>query len=104
MPILNRVAEMQDEVTGWRRHLHTIPELLYDVHQTPSFVEEKLKAFGCDQIVPGIGRTGVVGIIKGSQGDGPVIRSSRARAMGCATARPVVATGDEVLRRTHGRG
>ena len=73
MPILNRVAEMQDEVTGWRRHLHTIPELLYDVHQTASFVEEKLKAFGCDQIVPGIGRTGVVGIIKGNQGDGPTI-------------------------------
>jgi len=73
MPILNRAAEMQDEVTGWRRHLHTIPELLYDVHRTAAFVEEKLKSFGCDEVVPGIGRTGVVGIIRGSLGDGPTI-------------------------------
>ncbi|MFN6987369.1 MAG: amidohydrolase, partial [Rhizobium oryzihabitans] len=29
MPILNRVAEMQEEVAGWRRHLHEHPELLY---------------------------------------------------------------------------
>lgn len=73
MPILNRVAEMHDEVTGWRRHLHTIPELLYDVHQTAAFVEEKLRSFGCDEVVPGLGRTGVVGIIKGNLGDGPTI-------------------------------
>ena len=73
MPILNRVAEMHEEVTGWRRHLHTIPELLYDVHQTSAFVAEKLRAFGCDEVVPGIGRTGVVGLIKGRLGDGPTI-------------------------------
>lgn len=73
MPILNRVAEMHEEVTGWRRHLHTIPELLYDVHQTSAFVEEKLRAFGCDEVVPGIGRTGVVGLIKGRLGEGPTI-------------------------------
>ena len=73
MPILNRVAELHDEVTGWRRHLHTIPELLYDVHQTAGFVEGKLREFGCDEVVPGLGRTGVVGIIKGNLGDGPTI-------------------------------
>ncbi|WP_421927479.1 M20 aminoacylase family protein [Neoaquamicrobium sediminum] len=73
MPILNRVAELHDEVTGWRRHLHTIPELLYDVHQTAAFVEGKLREFGCDEVVPGLGRTGVVGIIKGNLGDGPTI-------------------------------
>jgi amidohydrolase len=73
MPILNRVAEMHEEVTGWRRHLHTIPELLYDVHQTAAFVEEKLRAFGCDEVVAGIGRTGVVALIKGRLGEGPTI-------------------------------
>jgi len=73
MPILNRAAELQEEVAGWRRHLHTIPELLYDVHQTAAFVVDKLRAFGCDEVVPGIGRTGVVGIIKGRLGDGPTI-------------------------------
>jgi amidohydrolase len=73
MPILNRAAELQEEVTGWRRHLHTIPEILYDVHRTAAFVEDKLRSFGCDEVVPGIGRTGVVGIIRGKLGDGPTI-------------------------------
>lgn len=73
MPILNRAAELHDEVTGWRRHLHTMPELLYDVHETAAFVAEKLGAFGCDEVVPGIGRTGVVGIIRGALGPGETI-------------------------------
>ena len=73
MPIINRVAELQEEVTAWRRHLHSIPELLYDVHQTAAFVEEKLRLFGCDEVVAGIGRTGVVGIINGNLGNGDTI-------------------------------
>ena len=43
------------------------PELQYDVHRTAASVAEKLKAFGCDEVVPGIGRTGVVGVIKGKK-------------------------------------
>ena len=62
MPVLNRVAEMQDEITGWRRHLHTIPEILYEVRKTAAFVAERLREFGCDEVVTGIGRTGVVEI------------------------------------------
>ena len=73
MPILNRAAEMQEEISQWRRHLHTQPELLFDVHKTAGFVTEKLKAFGCDEVITGIGRTGVVGIIKGSGGGDRVI-------------------------------
>jgi len=73
MPILNRAAELQEEVAGWRRELHTMPELLYDVHQTAAFVEKKLKEFGLDEVVPGIGRTGVVGIIRGKKGDGATV-------------------------------
>ena len=73
MPILNRVAEMQDEITEWRRHLHTIPEILYDVHKTAAFVAAKLREFGCDEVVEGIGKTGVVGIIKGNLGPGRTI-------------------------------
>ncbi|NTG47194.1 amidohydrolase [Agrobacterium rhizogenes] len=65
MPILNRAAELQDEVTEWRRHIHTNPELLYAVENTAAFVAEKLKAFGVDEVVTGIGRTGVVGLIRG---------------------------------------
>jgi hippurate hydrolase len=65
MPIVNRVADLHDEIAGWRRDLHAHPELLYDVHRTAASVAEKLKAFGCDEVVTGIGRTGVVGVIKG---------------------------------------
>jgi hippurate hydrolase len=56
---------MSDEITTWRRDLHENPELLYDVHRTAGVVAEKLKAFGCDEVVPGIGRTGVIGVIRG---------------------------------------
>jgi hippurate hydrolase len=66
MPILNRAAELQGEVSEWRRHLHENPEILYDVENTAAFVAAKLKDFGVDEIVTGIGRTGVVGIIRGS--------------------------------------
>lgn len=73
MPVLNRAAEMQEEVAGWRRHLHEHPEILYDVHETAAFVAEKLRSFGCDIVETGVGRTGVVAIIKGRLGDGPVV-------------------------------
>ncbi|MGT2464689.1 amidohydrolase [Mesorhizobium atlanticum] len=73
MPILNRAAEMQEEVAAWRRHLHQTPELNFDVFQTAGFVTEKLKAFGCDEVVTGLGKTGVVGIIRGRKGDGLTI-------------------------------
>ena len=65
MPIKNRLAEMHAEITEWRRDLHENPELLYDTHRTAGIVADKLRDFGCDQVVEGIGRTGVVGIIKG---------------------------------------
>lgn len=65
MPLLNRAAELQNEAREWRHHLHAHPEILYEVHNTAAFVAEKLKEFGVDEIVTGIGRTGVVGVIKG---------------------------------------
>lgn len=65
MPVINRVAEMVDEIAAWRRDFHENPELLYDVHRTAGIVAEKCRAFGCDEVVEGIGRTGVVAVIKG---------------------------------------
>lgn len=74
MPIINRMAELHDEITEWRREIHSNPELLYDVHETASNVASKLEAFGCDEVVTGIGKTGVVGIIHGNnRGSGKVI-------------------------------
>jgi amidohydrolase len=67
MPIVNRVADLHSDITAWRRDIHAHPELLYDVHRTAASVAEKLKSFGCDEVVTGIGRTGVVGVIHGSK-------------------------------------
>ncbi len=65
MPIKNRFAELLPEITGWRRDFHEHPELLFDTHRTAGRVAELLRGFGCDEVVEGIGRTGVVGVIKG---------------------------------------
>lgn len=65
MPVLNRIAEFHEEIAGWRRDFHAHPEVLYDVVRTAGIVEQKLREFGCDEVVAGIGRTGVVGIING---------------------------------------
>jgi amidohydrolase len=73
MPLLNRAIEMQNDVSGWRRHLHQNPELMFDVHETARFVTDKLRQFGCDIVETGIGRTGVVGIIRGRHGEGPTV-------------------------------
>jgi len=68
MPIVNRLADMQSEVAEWRRDLHAHPEILFEVHRTAASVAERLKAFGCDEVVTGIGKTGVVGVIRGQKG------------------------------------
>ena len=73
MPIVNRVADLQSEIMKWRRDFHAHPELRYDVHRTASLVAHKLKSFGCDEVVPGIGRTGVVGVIRGRKAGKKVI-------------------------------
>jgi hippurate hydrolase len=68
MPIVNRIADLHGDITAWRRDFHAHPELLYDVQRTAASVADKLKSFGCDEVVTGIGRTGVVGVIHGSKG------------------------------------
>src|SRR5260221_4265198 len=67
MPIVNRVADLQPDIQAWRRDIHEHPELLYDVHRTAALVADRLREFGCDEVVTGLGRTGVVGIIKGNK-------------------------------------
>jgi amidohydrolase len=77
MPIVNRVADLQPDIQAWRRDIHAYPELLYDVHRTAAFVADRLREFGCDEVASGLGKTGVVGVIKGkkpaSNGDIKVI-------------------------------
>ena len=74
MPVKNRFAELHADITAWRRDLHQHPEILFETHRTSATVADKLRAFGCDEVVEGIGRTGVVGVIKGkSTGSGKVV-------------------------------
>ncbi len=74
MPAKNRFAELHDEIIEWRRDIHAHPELMFDTHRTSALVEEKLRAFGCDEVVGGVGRTGVVGVIVGREnGSGKVV-------------------------------
>jgi amidohydrolase len=65
MAVRNRFAELLPEITGWRHDFHENPELMYDVHRTAARVTELCKSFGCDEVVTGIGRTGVVALIRG---------------------------------------
>jgi hippurate hydrolase len=74
MPVKNRFAELLPEITEWRRDFHAHPEILFDTHRTSGIVADKLREFGCDEVVEGIGKTGVVGIIKGkTNGSGRTI-------------------------------
>jgi hippurate hydrolase len=70
MPIINRVADLMPEIAAWRQDIHAHPELMFDVHRTAAMVADKLRAFGCDEVVTGIGRTGVVGVIRGKTSAG----------------------------------
>ena len=78
MPIINRIADLHEEIKAWRRDLHAHPELLYEVHRTAASVADKLRGFGCDEVVTGIGRTGVVGVIRGGRGDAGKVLGLRA--------------------------
>jgi len=72
MPIINRIAEYQDEMTAWRRHIHKHPETAFEEHQTSDYVALRLHEFGID-VHRGLAGTGVVGTLKGGKGDGPAI-------------------------------
>ena len=70
MPIVNRVADLQPEIEAWRRDIHEHPELGYEERRTSAFVAERLRQFGCDEVVTGLGGTGIVGRIKGRKPGG----------------------------------
>ncbi len=60
--MLERISELLPDVISWRHHLHENPELEFDVLKTAAFVG--------DEVIEGVGRTGVVGIIKGRGTEG----------------------------------
>ncbi len=72
MVVVNRIADFSEDMTAWRRHLHTIPELGLECHETAAFVAARLREFGVDELHEGVAKTGIVAIING-QGVGPTI-------------------------------
>jgi hippurate hydrolase len=70
MPIPSAVQDLVADAQTWRRDIHENPGLLYDVGLTAKYVADLLAAFGCDEVVTSIGRTGVVGVIHGAKGPG----------------------------------
>ncbi len=59
------IAEFHPELTALRRDLHAHPELGFEEVYTAARVQEALKLCGVDEIHTGIGKTGVVGIVRG---------------------------------------
>ncbi|HEY2137144.1 MAG TPA: M20 aminoacylase family protein [Xanthobacteraceae bacterium] len=98
MPILNRLSDLHAEIAAWRHDIHAHPELQYDVHRTAQTVADKLKAFGCDEVVSGIGRTGVVGVIRGQKTQAGARKVIGLRAD--MDALPLQETGDVPYRST----
>jgi len=72
MAVINRVAEFEPEIRGWRRHLHTIPELDFDLFETADFVAGRLREIGVDALHAGIAKTGMVALIHG-RAPGPTV-------------------------------
>ncbi len=73
MPIINRVADLQPDIQAWRRDIHQHPSCNMMFTALQAFVADRLKEFGCDEVATGLGRTGVVGVIKGRKPAGMAI-------------------------------
>lgn len=72
MPVNNHIAARAEEIATWRQDFHRYPELMYDLPRTSSVVAEKLRSFGCDEVVTGLGGTGIVAVVRG-RGEGRTI-------------------------------
>jgi amidohydrolase len=70
MPVINRIADFHPDMTAWRHDFHEHPELGFEEHRTAGIVAQKLRDFGVDEVHQGVGRTGVVGVIRGQGASG----------------------------------
>ena len=58
------LAPLHAEMTAWRQDIHAHPDLGFQEHRTADLVAAKLEAFGFDEVHRGVGRTGVVGVLR----------------------------------------
>ena len=68
MSVLPKIEAFAEEMTAIRQDIHAHPELGFEETRTAAIVAEKLRAYGVDEVVEGLGGTGVVGVIKGTGG------------------------------------
>ena len=73
MPVLNRIADLAPTVAEWRRDIHAHPEVLFDTHRTSALVAERLRGFGCDEVVPASAAPGSSGRSAAATGSGRVV-------------------------------
>jgi hippurate hydrolase len=66
---MNDFEALQREMSDWRRDLHRHPEFGFEERRTAAFVAGKLKEFGFDEVVEGVGGTGVVATLKRGSGN-----------------------------------
>jgi len=78
MPVRNRLAEMQTEISEWRKDLHRIPELRFELPKTTSKVTSLLTSFGVDELHENIGVSGVVAVIRGRENSSKKVIGFRA--------------------------
>lgn len=71
MTLSNTLIPLLPDVAVWRQAIHQHPELAFEEHRTAGMVAALLRSFGVDEVVEGIGTTGVVGVIR--NGNGPMI-------------------------------
>jgi hippurate hydrolase len=69
VPVVNRISEFHEDMTAWRQDFHRHPELAFAETRTAALVAERLRSFGLDEVITGVGRTGVVGVIHGAVND-----------------------------------
>ena len=71
MPMINRIAEFQEDMARWRQDIHAHPELGFEENRTADVVARELESFGLE-VHRGLARTGVVGVLKGAPGEGAI--------------------------------
>ncbi len=72
MPVINRIADFQAAMAGWRRDIHAHPETAFEEHRTAEIVARLLGSFGI-AVDRGVARTGVIGSLTGSRPGGRAI-------------------------------
>lgn len=67
LKVIEEIEAAQSDAIEWRHHLHSRPELQFDLQETSAFVEERLREFGIKEVATGIAKTGVVAVVEGRE-------------------------------------